>query len=212
MINCKHITHLVDILMHFFHRICMTKCSETYEPICSLKTGLTYLNKCFYECFHDESEFEMEFLFGRNCRRISNNFKRICLKKHNKEVYVQFFKFKFYIFFNQIINSSMFSCIIDDSVQLFAMKEVRISFERLQDLCNEFNQSEKVEWMIPDNQITVCDTKGQEYFNVCTVQNITVSYLGKCRVCYFIQFNSELINLFQLFIGLLFNVWSGMWP
>ncbi|KAH9414718.1 hypothetical protein DERP_008558 [Dermatophagoides pteronyssinus] len=139
--------------------ICMSKCSETYEPICSLKTGLTYLNKCFYECFHDESEFEMEFLFGRNCRRISNNFKRICLKKHNKEV-----------------------CIIDDSVQLFAMKEVRISFERLQDLCNEFNQSEKVEWMIPDDQITVCDTKGQEYFNVCTVQNITISYLGKCRV------------------------------
>nr|XP_046914362.1 reversion-inducing cysteine-rich protein with Kazal motifs-like [Dermatophagoides farinae] len=136
---------------------CMSQCSDTYEPICSFKTGHTYLNKCFYECFHNESEFEMEYMFGRNCRRIGDDFKKICLKNKNKE-----------------------SCIMDDSVQLFEIKEMRISIERLQYICDDFNQSE-VEWMNL-NDMTVCDTKGQEHLNICTLQNFTTSYFGKCRV------------------------------
>lgn len=84
--------HLVNVLFMIktiiFNRFCMSQCSDTYEPICSFKTGHTYLNKCFYECFHNESEFEMEYMFGRNCRRIGDDFKKICLKNKNKERFV----------------------------------------------------------------------------------------------------------------------------
>ena len=103
---------------------------------------------------------------------------------------------------------------MDDSVQLFEIKEMRISIERLQYICDDFNQSE-VEWMNL-NDMTVCDTKGQEHLNICTLQNFTTSYFGKCRVCRncraFLNLITNNYFCFSLFKGLLFNVWSCMRP